>query len=72
MVSYTTVESTGARDVFMKSTEHKVCVSVCLTGKGDGTKRKPFIVLLVPKENLNPSTRNSNIDVPWSVLQMVG
>ena len=45
MVSNTTMESTGARDVPMKSTGHdKVRVSVCLTGKGDGTKCKPFIV----------------------------
>ena len=45
MESNTTVESTGVRDVPMKSTGHdKVRVSVCLTGKGDGTKCKPFIV----------------------------
>ena len=57
----------------MKSTGHdKVRVSVCLTGKGDGTKCKPFIVLLVPKENLNSSTRNLNVDVPGPVMQMVG
>ena len=45
MVSNTTVESTGARDVPMKSTGHdKVRVSVCLTGKGNGMKCKPFII----------------------------
>ena len=45
MVSNITMESTGARDVPMKSTGHdKVRVSVCLTGKCDGTKCKPFIV----------------------------
>ena len=45
MVSNTTVESTGARDVPMKSTGHdKAHVLLCLTGKGDGTKCKPFIV----------------------------
>ena len=45
MVSETTVEATIAKDVPMKSTGHeKVCVSVCLAVKLDGTKLKPFIV----------------------------
>ena len=45
MVSETTVDATGAKDVAMKSTGHeKVCVSVCLAAKLDGTKLKPFIV----------------------------
>ena len=45
MVSETTVEATGAKDVPMKSTGHeKVRVSVCLAAKLDGTKLKPFIV----------------------------
>ena len=45
MVSETTVEATGAKDVPMKSTGHeKVRVSVCLAAKLDGTKLKSFIV----------------------------
>ena len=45
MVSNTTVEKTGSKEVNMKSTGHdKVRVSVCLTGKADGTRLKPFIV----------------------------
>ena len=45
MVSSTTVEKIGSKEVNVKSTDHdKVCVSVCLTGKADGTRLKPFIV----------------------------
>ena len=45
MISNTTVEITGSKDVPMKSTGHeKVRVSVCLAAKLDGTKCKPFIV----------------------------
>ena len=45
MVSETTVEATGAKDVPMKSTGHeKVRVSVCLAAKLEGTRLKPFIV----------------------------
>ena len=45
MVSNTTVEKTGSKEVPVKLTEHdKVRVSVCLTGKADGTRLKPFIV----------------------------
>ena len=45
MVSETTVEATGAKDVPMKSTGHeKVCVSVCLAAKLDRPILKPFIV----------------------------
>ena len=45
MVCNTTVEKTGSKEVNMKSTGHdKVPVSVCLTGKADGTRLKPFIV----------------------------
>ena len=37
MVSNTTVEKNGSKEVPMKSTGHdKVRVSVCLTGKADG------------------------------------
>ena len=73
MVSNTTVKSIGARDVPMKSTGHdKVRLSVCLTEKVMERSASPLMLFLVPKENLNPSTRNSNGDVPWPVLQMVG
>ena len=45
MVSNTTVEKTGSQEVNMKPTGHdKVRVSVCLAGKADGTRLKPFIV----------------------------
>ena len=45
MVSATTVNKTGAKDVPLKSTgREKVRVSVCLTAKADGKKLKPFIV----------------------------
>ena len=45
MVSETTVQATSTKDVTMKSTGHeKVCVSVCLAAKLDGTKLKPYIV----------------------------
>ena len=45
MVSNTTVQKTDSKEVNMKSTGHdKVHVSVCLTGKADGTRLKPFIV----------------------------
>ena len=40
-----TVDTTGTKDVHLKSTENeKVKVSVCLTSKADRTKLKPFIV----------------------------
>ena len=45
IVSSTTVEKTGSKEVNMKSTGYdKVRISVCLTGKADGTRLKPFIV----------------------------
>ena len=45
MVSNTTVEVTGLKEVLLKSTGHgKVYVSLCLTGKADGRNCKPFIV----------------------------
>ena len=45
MVSSTTVDKTGSKDVPLKTTGHeKVRVSVCLAAKGDGTKLKPFVV----------------------------
>ena len=45
MVSNSTIEKTGTKEVPLKSTgKEKVHVLVCLTGKADGTKCKPFIV----------------------------
>ena len=45
MVSNTTVNKTGQKDVILKTTGHeKVRVSVCLAAKADGTKLRPFIV----------------------------
>ena len=45
MVSSTTVNKTGSKDVPLNTTGHeKVRVSVCLAAKCDGTKLKPFVV----------------------------
>ena len=45
MVGNTTINSTVAKEVALKSAgNEKVCVSVCLTAKADGTKMNPFIV----------------------------
>ena len=45
MVGNKTINSTGAKEVALKSTgNEKVRVSVCLTAKADGTKMNPFIV----------------------------
>ena len=46
MFSSTAVEKTGSKEVPIKSSRYdKVCVfSVCLTGKADGARLKPFIV----------------------------
>ena len=50
MVSSTTVDKTGSKDVPLKTTGHeKVKVSVCFAAKGDGTKLKPFVVFAVAK-----------------------
>ena len=59
MVSNTNVEKTGSKEVPMKLTGHdKVCVSVCLTGKADGTRLKPFIVFKGAKRERKPFTMN--------------
>ena len=51
MVSNTTVEKRDSKEVSLKSTGHyKVCVFVCLTGKVDGTRTKPFIVFKGAKQ----------------------
>ena len=45
MVSSTTVNKTGQKEVMLKTTGHeKVRVSVCLAAEADGSKLKPFIV----------------------------
>ena len=45
MVSRTTVDKVGAREICLKTTGHeKVRISVCLSAKADGTKLKPFVV----------------------------
>ena len=45
MVSRTTVDKVGAREICLKTTGHeKVRISGCLSAKADGTKLKPFIV----------------------------
>ena len=50
MVSSTTVDKTGSKDVPLKTTGHeKVRVSVCFAAKGDGTKLKPFVVFVGAK-----------------------
>ena len=50
MVTDTTVERVGKKDILMKTTGHeKVMVSVCLAAKRDGTKMKPCIVSAVAK-----------------------
>ena len=50
MVTDTTVESVGKKDIPIKTAGHKkIRVSVCLAVKGDGTKMKPFIVLAAAK-----------------------
>ena len=49
-VSNSTVEKTCSKDVSMKRTGHdKVCVSLCLTGKADGTRLKLFMVFKTNK-----------------------
>ena len=45
MVSTSTVDKVGSKSVILRSTGHEKCrVSVCLTGRADGEKMKPFIV----------------------------
>ena len=53
MVGNTTINSTVAKEVALKSTgNEKVRVSVCLTAKADGTKMNPFIVFKGAKREL--------------------
>ena len=55
-ISNTAVEVTGAKEVLLTSTgNEKIRVLVCLTGKADGTKCKPFIVFAGAKKRIkNP------------------
>ena len=51
MVSSTRVGDTGKKTVTVKTTRHKKThVSVCLTGKADGTKLSPFMVFKGAKQ----------------------
>ena len=53
MVSSSTVEKRGAKDVTLKSTGHeKERVTVGLAAKGDGTKLKPIIVFKNAKRDV--------------------
>ena len=73
MVSNTNVEKTGSKEVPMKLTGHdKVCVSVCLTGKADGTRLKPFIVFKGAKRKRKPFTMNFIDNAWWLALLMGG
>ena len=50
MVSSTTVDKTGSKDIPLKMAGHeKVKVSVCLATKGDGSKLKSFVVFAQAK-----------------------
>ena len=52
MVGNVTVDTTGTKDVPLKSTvNERVKVSVCLTAKADGTKLKAFKVLSVKQQH---------------------
>ena len=51
MISSTRVGDTGKKTVTVKLTRHKKThVSVCLTGKADGTKLSPFMVFKGAKQ----------------------
>ena len=41
MVSSTTLDKTGSKDIPLKTTGH----DICLAAKGDGMKLKPFVVI---------------------------
>lgn len=64
MVSNTTVEIFGSKEIPIKSTGHeKFRVSVYLTGKANGSKSKRFIVSkeAVEKENFIMKNFNENV-----------
>ena len=62
MIGNVTVDTTGTKDVPLKSTgNEKFKVSVCLTAKADGTKLKPLIVFQGAKREetaLNEESKN--------------
>ena len=61
IVSNTTIDKQRAKFVYFKTIgDEKFMVSVCLAAKVDGTKLKPFVVSVQPKENLNHLIKNSN------------
>ena len=73
MVSNTTVEKTSSKEFPMKSTGYdKVRVSVCLTGKADGTRLKPFIVFKGAKRESKPFATNFVDNVWWLALLTSG
>lgn len=64
MVSNTIVEVIGSKEVPMKSTGYdKVYVSVCLTGKANKSKWKPFIAFKGPKTE----SRFPNEEFNWKL-----
>ena len=70
MAGNVTVDTTGTKDVPLKSTgNEKVKVSVCLTTKADRTKLKPFIVFRGAKREepaLNEEFKNRCVVAPSS------
>ena len=70
MVEDVTVDTTGTKDVLLKSTgNEKVKVSACLTAKADGTKLKPFIVFQGAKREataLNEGFKNRCVVASFS------
>ena len=66
MVSDITVEVTRLREVPMKPTGYdKVCVSVCLTGKANPSKCKPFIAFKEAKRVINFFIKKLYENVLW-------
>ena len=73
MVSNTSIDKQGPKSVRLKTTGHERCmVSVCLAAKADGTKLKPFVFFVHPKEKLNHLVTNSNSVVQLRVLVTPG
>ena len=73
IVSSTTLDKTGSKDVPLKTTGHeKVRVSICLATKGDGTKLKSFVVFAGQNVNQNVCMKNISVSVLLHQVQMVG
>ena len=57
MLSSTTVDNVGEKSIQLKTTgRYNSKVFVCLTAKTDGTKLKPFIVFLFPRQHSTAPT----------------